>query len=58
MQEEDVYWSADTGGWDWVWGRQERFHLIWPKATTKPADTLVKPYLNVQAAGRWFDRWY
>jgi hypothetical protein len=59
MQEEDVYWSAEKGGWDWVWGRQERFHLVWPKATTKAADVLSEgPSLVVQAPGRWFGRWY
>ncbi|KAF8580602.1 xaa-Pro aminopeptidase family enzyme [Ramaria rubella] len=27
-QEEDVYWSDVTQGWEWVWGRQERFHVV------------------------------
>ncbi|KAG8878302.1 hypothetical protein FRB98_006280 [Tulasnella sp. 332] len=26
--EEDVGWSEATQGWEWIWGRQERFHLI------------------------------
>lgn len=26
-QEEDIYWD-DKGEWDWVYGRQEEFHLI------------------------------
>ncbi|KAF8857241.1 hypothetical protein BDZ45DRAFT_624057 [Acephala macrosclerotiorum] len=28
--EEDVYW-VDGDEWDWVWGRQENFHLIQSK---------------------------
>lgn len=28
--EEDIYWD-DRTGWEWVWGRQENFHLIKPK---------------------------
>jgi hypothetical protein len=28
LQEENVYWSDETRGWEWVWGRQERFHLV------------------------------
>lgn len=32
-QEEDVYWAGvdkKTGKdkWEWVWGRQDKFHLI------------------------------
>ncbi len=26
--EEDIYWDVETKGWKWVWGRQEKFHLI------------------------------
>jgi hypothetical protein len=26
--EEDVYWSGETQSWEWVYGRQEKFHLI------------------------------
>ncbi len=26
--EEDVYWDAKTGAWEWVHFRQEEFHLI------------------------------
>ncbi|TVY89696.1 hypothetical protein LAWI1_G004574 [Lachnellula willkommii] len=29
-QEEDVYWNDGTKDWDWVWGRQEKFHLVRP----------------------------
>jgi hypothetical protein len=30
-QEEDVYWKEKKGGkdvWEWVWARQDKFHLI------------------------------
>lgn len=30
--EEDVFWNAETKDWEWVWGRQEEFHLIRPVA--------------------------
>jgi len=26
--EEDVYWDEDTGGWEWAYGQQRRFHLV------------------------------
>lgn len=26
--EEDVYWDVEKKGWEWVWSRQEEFHLI------------------------------
>lgn len=26
--EEDVYWVGDERGWEFVRGRQERFHLV------------------------------
>lgn len=28
--EEDIYWVDSETGWDWVYGRQERFHLVKP----------------------------
>ncbi|KAK0102026.1 hypothetical protein ONS96_005993 [Cadophora gregata f. sp. sojae] len=27
-QEEDVRWVGGEKGWEWVWGRQEKFHLV------------------------------
>jgi hypothetical protein len=26
--EEDVYWDEESESWEWVFGRQEKFHLI------------------------------
>ncbi|KAL9109759.1 MAG: hypothetical protein Q9227_005628 [Pyrenula ochraceoflavens] len=28
MLEEDVYWDEEGGRWEWVFGRQERLHLV------------------------------
>ena len=28
--EEDVFWDEKTEGFEWVYGRQEKFHLIRP----------------------------
>jgi hypothetical protein len=30
--EEDIYWDVEKKGWEWVWGRQEKFHLIYTPA--------------------------
>lgn len=44
-QEEDVYWAGvDENGkdvWEWVWGRQERFHLI--RTPVQKADFTIQP---------------
>ncbi|KAE8445227.1 hypothetical protein EG329_013599 [Mollisiaceae sp. DMI_Dod_QoI] len=32
--EEDVYW-VDGDSWDWVWGRQEKFHLVHSKVSNE-----------------------
>lgn len=29
--EEDVYWDAETNTFEWVYGRQEHFHLVLPE---------------------------
>jgi hypothetical protein len=31
--EEDVFWNEASQSWDWVYGRQERFHLVKTPAT-------------------------
>ncbi|KAL2060952.1 hypothetical protein VTL71DRAFT_9004 [Oculimacula yallundae] len=41
-QEEDVYWAGEERGWEWVWGRQERFHLIRAKEKTKGWEEVEK----------------
>jgi len=28
--EEDIYWDDEKTIWEWVYGRQEEFHLIQP----------------------------
>ncbi len=32
--EEDVYWDEDLQSFEWVYGRQEEFHLVKPPETT------------------------
>lgn len=49
-----MFWSEETNGWEWVWGRQERLHLVHPKADAKDADS-VRSF--VVQDGRWFARW-
>ena len=39
--EEDVYWDEKSESWEWVYGRQEKFHLIRP--------VVASPGLKVQA---------
>ena len=29
--EEDIYWDPTTSTWEWVYGRQETFHLVLPE---------------------------
>lgn len=26
--EEDIYWVDEETGWDWAYGRQDRYHLV------------------------------
>ncbi|KAL3421255.1 xaa-Pro aminopeptidase family enzyme [Phlyctema vagabunda] len=33
--EEDIYWVDEKTGWDWVYGRQEKYHFIHPKTRGK-----------------------
>jgi len=35
-QEENAYWSQQTGRWQFIRGRQERFHLIEPRGGNAP----------------------
>jgi hypothetical protein len=41
FQEEDVYFDEQTQGWEWVYGRQERFHLIDESGKQRHADLEV-----------------
>jgi hypothetical protein len=52
-QEEDVYWNGNEEGkdvWDWVWAKQDRFHLINTPAT-KGGSKRQKDALRVQDGG-------
>src|ERR1700743_427578 len=49
-QEEDVYWERKENGkdiWEWVWARQEKFHLI-ETAKTNMGMKEVKEAMRVQ----------
>ncbi|KZW04353.1 putative lipo protein [Exidia glandulosa HHB12029] len=45
QQEEDVAWSDETEQWEWVWGRQEEFHIVDAAASVAPGSA---PSLVVQ----------
>jgi len=40
--EEDIYWAEGESTWDWVWGRQEKFHLIHSKKDNDDEGLLVQ----------------
>ena len=46
FQEEDIYWVSEEKGWDWVYGRQEKFHLI--RTEEKEGKAMVGEILRVQ----------
>ncbi|KIJ56981.1 hypothetical protein M422DRAFT_73022 [Sphaerobolus stellatus SS14] len=48
MQEENVYWSDAKQGWEWVFGRQEKFHLVRPRTVARKSKTNNVPLLKVQ----------
>jgi len=31
--EEDIYWTGEENGWDWVYGQQKEFHLVKPSVS-------------------------
>jgi hypothetical protein len=37
MQEEDLYWDQSTQMWEYVWARQERFHVATFAASAQTA---------------------
>lgn len=37
MQEENVYWDAETNNWAFVLGRQEKFHVVKTSAAVLPS---------------------
>jgi hypothetical protein len=51
--EEDVYWNEETGGWDWVYGRQEEFWLIRPEVVRECGDWIGRLRKVVSGLGWW-----